>query len=164
MLKTGRPLVDYSDEYAADFSTATNHRSIFPLVDREGRMVGIAGLYYRNTAVDGATDWHGIIKPVTEYIGARYAEDIPLEMLARMVSTSLTNFRRQFTRTFGISPGRHITTIRLNAARRLLESTDKLVSEIAVETGFRDQSHLTKTFKRFRGITPREYRRRHRQA
>ncbi|MBR1587154.1 MAG: helix-turn-helix transcriptional regulator [Kiritimatiellae bacterium] len=101
---------------------------------------------------------------MTEYIGARYAEDIPLEMLARMVSTSLTNFRRQFTRTFGISPGRHITTIRLNAARRLLESTDKLVSEIAVETGFRDQSHLTKTFKRFRGITPREYRRRHRQA
>ncbi|MBR1587155.1 MAG: hypothetical protein IJ658_02400 [Kiritimatiellae bacterium] len=60
MLKTGRPLVDYSDEYAADFSTATNRRSIFPLVDREGRMVGIAGLYYRNTAVDGATDWHGI--------------------------------------------------------------------------------------------------------
>ena len=164
VFKTRRPLVNYRDEYAADFSTTTNRRSIFPLFDRKGRMVGIAGLYYRNTAADGAPDWHGFLKPVTEYIGAHYAEDITLEMLAGMVATSLTNFRRQFTRTFGISPGRYITTIRLNAARRLLETTDKLVSEIAVETGFWDQSHLTKTFNHVRGITPREYRRRHRQA
>ena len=82
--------------------------------------------------------------------------------MSAMANTSPTNFRRQFTRTFGISPGRHVTTIRLNAARRLLETTDKLVSEIAVEAGFWDQSHLTKLFKRERGVTPGEYRRSHR--
>ena len=79
-----------------------------------------------------------------------------------MVDTSPSNFRRQFTRTLGISPGRYLTAIRLNAARKLLETTEKLVSEIANETGFWDQSHLTKLFKRERGITPGEYRRRHR--
>jgi len=163
VFRTGRPLVNYSDEYAADHSNVVNRRSVFPLFDRAGRMVGIAGLYYRNQTVEGAPDWHGILKPVTEYIDTHYADDITIEKLAGMVPTSQTNFRRQFTRTFGISPGRYLTTIRLNAARRLLETTDKLVSEIAVETGFWDQSHLTKTFKRFRGLTPREYRRRHRQ-
>ena len=45
---------------------------------------------------------------------------------------------------------------------RLLESTDKLLSDIAVETGFWDQSHLTRIFKRERGTTPGEYRTRHR--
>ena len=164
VFKTGRPLIDYCDEYAADHSNAINRRSVFPLFDNTGRMIGIAGLYYQNTTVDGAPDWHGILKPVTEFISQHYAENITIDKLAGMVATSQTNFRRQFTRTFGISPGRYITTIRLNAARRLLETTDKLVSEIAVETGFWDQSHFTKTFKQFRGITPREYRRRHRQT
>ena len=49
-----------------------------------------------------------------------------------------------------------------SAARRLLETTDTLVADIATETGFFDQSHLTKLFKHERGITPGEYRRRHR--
>ena len=57
-----------------------------------------------------------------------------------------------------------MNTIRLNAARRLLEKTDRLVSDIAVATGFFDQSHFTKIFKRERGVTPGEYRRHHRPA
>ena len=73
-----------------------------------------------------------------------------------------SSFRLRFTQVFGISPGRYITAIRLNAARGLLEVTDKPLSEIAVETGFWDQSHFTKMFKLERGVTPGEYRRRHR--
>ena len=119
-------------------------------------------IYNQAPSVDGAPDWHQILKPVTEHIAKHYAEDITVDGLAAMVETSPSNFRRQFTHTFGISPGRYLTAIRLNAARKLLETTDKLVSEIAVETGFWDQSHLTKLFKRERGLTPGEYRRRHR--
>jgi AraC-like DNA-binding protein len=44
----------------------------------------------------------------------------------------------------------------------MLEETDKLISDIAGESGFYDQSHFTKTFFRERGLTPGEYRRRHR--
>ena len=44
----------------------------------------------------------------------------------------------------------------------LLETTDKLLADIAAETGFFDQSHLTRVFKKERGMTPGEYRHRHR--
>ena len=139
VFKTGRALVNYSDEYAADWSNAVNRRSVFPLFDAAGKMVGIVGVYYRNTIVHGAPDWHGMLKPITEYVEAHYAENIATEQLAEMVSMSHTNFRRRFTSTFGISPGRYITIIRINAARHLLETTDKLVADIAMETDFWDQ-------------------------
>ena len=51
--------------------------------------------------------------------------------------------------------------MRVNAVRALLENTDKLLSGIAAETGFFDQSHLTRIFKKERGVTPGLCRRRH---
>jgi len=162
--KTRRPIINLRENHAADRANDSNMESIFPLFDHEGKLIGTTCIYYKVPSVDGTPDWHGKLKPATEYVAAHFAEDITLDQLAQLVGTSPANFRRQFTHTFGISPGRYITTIRLNAVRKLLETTEKLVSEIAAETGFWDQSHLTKLFKRERGITPGEYRRKHRQV
>ena len=139
-----------------------NKSSLTPLFGQHGEIIGTTCIYYTLPPVDGAPDWHGRLKPVTEFIDGHYAEELTIERLAAMVNTSPANFRRLSTLTIGTSPGRYLTAIRLNAVRRLLETTDKLVSEIAAETGFWDQSHLTKIFKRERGVTPGEYRRRHR--
>ena len=162
--KTRHPLINFRNPRAADWSNDNVVGNIFPLFDQAGTFIGTLCIYNQAPSVDGAPDWHQILKPVTEHIAKHYAEDITVDGLAAMVETSPSNFRRQFTHTFGISPGRYLTAIRLNAARKLLETTEKLVSEIATETGFWDQSHLTKLFKRERGITPGEYRRRHRQS
>ena len=161
---TRRPLLNQRDQHAADKSADPLEKSVFPLFDRRGNLIGTTCIYYKLPPVDGAPDWHGRLKPVTDFIDGHYAEELTIERLAAMVNTSPANFRRMFTLTIGTSPGRYVTTIRLNAARKLLETTDKLVSEIAVETGFWDQSHLTKLFKRERGTTPGEYRRRHRTS
>ena len=160
--QTGRPLINLRDGHSADRSNDSHIKSVFPLFDQEGTLIGTTCLYYKLPATEDAPDWHSILKPVTEYVARHYAEDITLDFLAAMVGTSVSSFRRQFARTFGISPGRYLTTIRLNAARKLLETTEKLVSEIATETGFWDQSHFTKMFRLERGVTPGEYRRRHR--
>ena len=53
----------------------------------------------------------------------------------------------------------HANAARLNAARKLLTTTEKSVADIAVEVGFFDQSHFIKAFKRERGTTPGRYRR-----
>ncbi len=162
--RTKRPLVNSSDRHAADKSNDTHNKSIFPLYNSSGRFIGTVCMYYKVPSVEGAPEWHGILKPVTEYIAVHYAERIRLNDLAKIVNTSPANFRRQFTRIFGVSPGRYITAIRLNAVRKMLETSDKLISEIAVEAGFWDQSHLTKMFKRERGLTPEAYRQRYRGA
>ena len=62
------------------------------------------------------------------------------------------------------TPNKYLTTIRLNAARKLLTDTDKLISDIATETGFWDQSHFVKAFRAERGQTPSRYRREHWQS
>ncbi len=60
-----------------------------------------------------------------------------------------------------ITPGQYLVTIRLNAARKLLTTTDMLVADIATAVGFCDQSHFIRVFKQDRGETPRVYRKRH---
>jgi len=74
----------------------------------------------------------------------------------------VSHLQRLFLRTIGVRPGKYIIQQRLNAACRLLEETDDGVYDIALATGFCDQSHFTKMFKRERGITPSEYHRKHR--
>ena len=102
------------------------------------------------------------MKRVTAFIDRHYAEDLTIAQLAAHVPTSPSTLHRQFQRIMGITPGDYLTTIRLNAARQLLETTDRLITDIAQSVGFYDHSHFTKAFKKARGLTPGEYRRLHR--
>ena len=95
-------------------------------------------------------------------IADNISKQIPLTKIAKEYGMSVSHLQRLFLRTIGVRPGRYIIQQRLNAACRLLEETDDGVYDIALATGFCDQSHFTKMFKRDRGITPGEYRRKHR--
>ena len=105
--KTGQPMVNIRDTHTSDRTNDCHVKNVFPLFDQTGTLIGTTCLYYKRPSVDGAPDWHAILKPVTEHIAKHYAEDITLEFLAAMVGTSVSSFRRQFTRTLGISPGRY---------------------------------------------------------
>ena len=54
--------------------------------------------------------------------------------------------------------------IRVDEARRLLSNTERPIADIALETGFTDQSHLTRVFRRVLGETPGDFRRRFRRG
>ena len=58
-----------------------------------------------------------------------------------------------------MSPASYIVNVRINAAKTLLGTTDRRISDIASDVGFFDHSHFIRTFKRIVGATPAKYRR-----
>lgn len=160
VMETGQPILGNVTQYPADRSMSATVTNIYPLKNAAGKVIGTARSYYLSPA-PYASERYGQIQSVATYVAEHYAEDITVPRLVALTGLSETAFKQAFAKTFSMSPGRYLITIRLNAARKLLESTDKLISEIALETGFFDQSHLTRIFKKERGMTPGEYRRNH---
>ena len=160
--KNRKPALNRIETHPADKSPGFTVASVYPITDQSGNIIGTMRLYRVVTSHDTLPEWHGRLKNVVAYIQAHYAEEISLQQLAKMTGSSVSQFKRIFTKTLEMSPGRYIVNTRLNAARKLLETTDKLLSDIAQEVGFYDQSHMTRAFKTIRHVTPGEYRRKHR--
>ncbi len=68
------------------------------------------------------------------------------------------HFAVVFRRFHGCSLGEYARRRRLTAARAKLADRQLSLSQVAYESGFADQSHLSRTFKRYTGMTPRQYR------
>lgn len=100
------------------------------------------------------------LRRVDAYIGEHLAEAISLSTLADQAGLSPFHFVRVFKQATGRTPHRYLLERRLERARELLLCRSRALAEVAVETGFCDQSHLTLHFKRTYGLTPGEFRRR----
>lgn len=82
-----------------------------------------------------------------------------LEELATEAGVHPMHLARVFRRSFGESVGEHLRRLRVERAARRLAETDLPLAEVALDSGFYDQSHLTRAFKRRTGTTPGAYRR-----
>jgi AraC-like DNA-binding protein len=87
-----------------------------------------------------------------------------VEEIARAACCSASHLHMLFQRHLGTSPMDYAAETRLDQAMSRLTAGDEPISAIALETGHADQSVLTRSMKRRRGITPAEYRRRARPA
>ena len=96
------------------------------------------------------------IKAVCDYLESDYAQAITLDDLSSLTGLSKYHLLRSFTRQKGISPYSYLETIRIGKAKKLLEN-GVLPIDTAFQTGFSDQSHFTNFFKKFIGLTPRQY-------
>lgn len=161
VVETGVPIVNQRYSKVANLSKSLNILSIHPLRDSEGAIIGTLCTYRRGTLENIGPIWQEKFDAIIDKIGKNLAKPLTVEGLAEESGMSVAHFQRMFMKVIGVRPGRYIIQQRLNAACRLLENTDSGVSDIALSTGFCDQSHFTKMFKRERGITPGEYRRRH---
>ncbi len=97
------------------------------------------------------------LEPVRDYIHDHFARDIGLERIASIAGLSPWHVARSFTRAFGVPPHAYQVQVRVGEARRLL-AAGRAVADVASATGFTDQSHLTRHFKRLTGVTPGRYR------
>lgn len=99
---------------------------------------------------------HGAVKRAIEFIEEHYHEDVLIAQLASVAHLSAFHFIRVFARATGLTPHTHLNQVRVRKAKNLLAKGEPL-SVVAAETGFADQSHLTRRFKSITGMTPRQY-------
>ena len=95
---------------------------------------------------------------ICHFIEKNYVQNLMLEDICQYAGVSKSTLLRTFTKEKGITPYRYLETIRINQAKKMLEHGVTLL-DAAVQTGFSDQSHFTKYFQGFTGITPGAYRR-----
>ena len=86
------------------------------------------------------------------------AADLSVDALARRVVMSPRNFFRVFVREFGMTPGRFVERVRVEAARRLLEETSRGVPDVAAACGFGSPETMRIAFRRTLGVSPKRYR------
>ncbi|MFF0484926.1 helix-turn-helix domain-containing protein [Streptomyces sp. NPDC004435] len=91
---------------------------------------------------------------VLDYIHTRLSSRVGLDDLAAVAGVSASHFTRAFKTATGVSPHQYVTQVRLERARQALLRTSRPIAEIAVEHGFADQSHMTRTMRRHTGTTP----------
>jgi len=81
-----------------------------------------------------------------------------LDALARAVEVEPSRLVRGFRRHLRTTPADYLRRVRVDEARRLLAETERPIADIALDTGFTDQSHLTRVFRRILGETPAVFR------
>lgn len=119
--------------------------------------VGDALDLYEECAVNSA-DQDAAVTTVKKYIRSHLDENLTRESLAAMVYLTPDYLSHLFKRETGFSLTNYIIYERIEEAKRLLAGTGQSVSDIATRCGFQNISYFSKQFKRFAGMTPREFR------
>lgn len=99
---------------------------------------------------------------VLDYLQAHLDQPVTLHEMAGLINLSVYHFSRMFRNTLHQSPYQFLKKMRLEQARSLLiHAPQRPIRDIALDTGFSDQSHLTKHFRATFGLTPSAFRKRH---
>lgn len=132
--------------------------SKMPLLGPHGECIGICGVMYPIATPKEQLARFQRLAPAIRYLEERFRDHIQLAELAAFCSLSSTHVHRLFQRLLRMSPNEYLLALRLQEARRLLVTTDETLSDIALSTGFFDQSHFTKRFRKVTGMTPTQFR------
>ncbi|MGA8363568.1 MAG: helix-turn-helix domain-containing protein, partial [Solirubrobacteraceae bacterium] len=101
------------------------------------------------------------LREAQRYALEHVAADLSVEALALHAHMSPRNFARAFAAEVGITPGRYVERVRLEAARHALEDTAQPIATVAAACGFGTPETMRRTFLRALGVAPAEYRRRY---
>ena len=119
--------------------------------------MAVAECQTKAIAKGGLAGWQ--IRRVKEYIETRLGTPIAIEALSRTAVLSISHFARAFKISFGVSPHTYVMRCRLQKAQKLMMTTPLPLCEVALTSGFSDQSHLCHIFRRYCGISPAAWRR-----
>ena len=98
------------------------------------------------------------LRDTLDWAAANLREDLRVEVLAERACMSPRNFARVFARQLGETPGKFVERLRTDTAQRLLERTDKSLSDVADECGFGSADSMRRAFLRLLKVSPDSYR------
>jgi AraC family transcriptional regulator len=105
----------------------------------------------------GLSPWQA--RRAAEMIRERLGGEIRLADMARECGLSVSHFTRAFRKSFGMSPYRWLLERRIDRGKALLATTDLPIADIAIQSGFSDQTAFTRAFGRLVGDSPGRWRR-----
>jgi AraC family transcriptional regulator len=118
-------------------------------------MMGEAGRYFAKPEDSVPQRW---LEKVRDLLHERFTERLSLRQQADYVGVHPVHLAREFRRFYHCTPGEYIRQLRIEFACEKLINSETPLCEIALDAGFFDQSHFTRTFKQFTKKTPQEYR------
>lgn len=116
-------------------------------------LIRVCGVTAPREPAAGAID----VEPICAYIRGHLSERIRLDHLCRRAGCSSSTLLRAFGRAKGATPYQYLESVRISEAKALLDQ-GLPPAEVALRTGFTDQSHFTNCFTRFLGLAPGAYR------
>lgn len=159
VLKTGRPVEDQLELHLypggkAGWCLTTKH----PWRDGRGRIIGVTGISRDLNAPGEKASGFAELAVALKYLQANYGESLRIEDVAKKAGLSVYQFEQRVQRLFQMSPLQLLHKLRLDEATRLLRGTDMPLGEIALQTGWCDQSAFTRHFSRYAGMAPGKFR------
>ena len=134
-----------------------------PLSGDDGQIIGIAGIS-RDLQSPGVEAGHlAEVASALDHIHANYGSEIRVEELAEVCGLSVYQLNRRLRTIFGITVSQLITKSRIDAASEMLRAGIIPIAEVAYSCGYFDQSAFSRVFRKTVGLTPRQYRARHRK-
>lgn len=98
------------------------------------------------------------IKKIQDYIENNYQEKITIDQLAEKVSLGKRSFERRFKKATNNTVVEYIQRVKIEAAKRSMETSRKNISEVMYDVGYTDTKAFRDVFKKITGLTPIEYR------
>jgi AraC family transcriptional regulator len=96
---------------------------------------------------------------LNQYLEENLDRNMSLAEIASVVRLSVFHFTRKFHTEFGCPPHAYVMRKRIERAKNQLAGGNMPLKIVAASSGFSDQSHMTRLFRRLLGVTPAEYRR-----
>jgi transcriptional regulator GlxA family with amidase domain len=92
-----------------------------------------------------------------DYLHENFTAPFTIDDVAQRVGMSTRNFTRRFKQATGEPPVAYLHKLRINHAKRLLETDYKTIQQVCYEVGYEDIPFFRKIFKRYTGLAPKEY-------
>lgn len=155
--KLNNPLARLTVETVRTFDEPASH------LERESHLLTLVSEVIRHCADDPPSEprlgkEHRAVGLIKDFLRDHYREDITLDDLAKLAGLNKTYLLEVFKRDVGLSPHEYLTGTRVHKAKTLL-SQGLPIAQVAYDTGFVDQSHLHRTFKKYVLVTPGQYQR-----